>query len=92
MTARQHYRYRAFRQDRENLLGDAIPQLAREGTGMAVVHQRWLQRVDATASAHGIAWHRRHDCKRCGRAAAVLEYRHMIAETTRCARESVRMR
>jgi hypothetical protein len=91
MTARQYYRYRAFRQDRENLLGDAIPQLAREGTGMAVIHQRWLQCVDATASDSGIAC--RHDCKRCGRAAAVLpEHRHMIVETTCCARESVRMR
>jgi hypothetical protein len=59
---------------------------------MAVVHQRWLQRVNATGSAGGIAWHRRHDCKRRGRAAVLPEYRHMIVETTRCARESLRMR
>jgi hypothetical protein len=86
MTARQHYRYRAFRQDRENLLGDAIPQLAREGTGMAVVHQRWLQRVNATGSAGGIA------VTSDASAAVLLDHLYMIIETTCCARESVRMR
>jgi hypothetical protein len=51
---------------------------------MAVVHQRWLQRVNATASARGIV----SDAS----AAVLLDHLYMIIETTRCACESVRMR
>ena len=53
---------------------------------MAVVHQRWLQRANATASARGIA------VTSDARAAVLLDHLYIIIETTRCARESVRMR
>jgi hypothetical protein len=53
---------------------------------MAVVHQRWLQRVNATGSAGGIA------VTSDASAAVLLDHLYMIIETTCCARESVRMR
>ena len=51
---------------------------------MAVVHQRWLQRVDATESAGGIA------VMSDASDAVPLDHLYMIIETTCCAR--VRMR
>jgi hypothetical protein len=49
---------------------------------MAVVHERWLQRVNATETTGGIAVSTAND------ASAPLfcwTHRHMIAETTCCA-------
>jgi hypothetical protein len=51
---------------------------------MAVVHQRWLQRVNATETAGGIA------ITSDASAAVLLDHLYMIIETTCCAR--VRMR
>jgi hypothetical protein len=46
---------------------------------MAVVHQRWLQRVNATESAGGIA------VTSDASAAVLLDHLYMIIETTCCA-------
>ena len=42
-------------QDRENLLGDAIPLLGGRGPAWRWLHERWVQRVNATEAAAGIA-------------------------------------
>jgi hypothetical protein len=80
MTSRQHLRCRAFLQDRENLHGDGNTIAAREGTGMAAAFMALAATWHTTQTAD--ASRRRFAEKRST----------MIAGTTGCAREKLRMR
>jgi hypothetical protein len=53
---------------------------------MAVVHQRWLQRANATEVAGGIA------ITSDASTTVLFDHLYMIVKTTCCARESLRMR